>query len=177
LLLQGSAFHGIKDIASSLSERYCDYYKSEYDRDPRVLKTDDHNKTVDAVKKYFESKGYKCEKEKKVYCKNMDSGGKIDLYCVSGENVVVVEVKSYGLYKIHQADIIQLSLYIDCLKSDPSSRNLSIISYLGFRGKENKVSLIQVKPIEGVYAHKREKRYLPGPWCKYCMNDGCLFHA
>jgi len=178
MLVNYMSFHGVKDVASYISEGYCDYYMAPPEADPRAKGKNFHNKLVAIAKKYFEQQGFMCEAEAKVECKSVTPSnlhGSIDLFCKSkdGKSIVIVEAKTYGLERMHQQDLVQLVTYAKCVETE--NRKSTINTYLLVGTVSLKLIKVDTSIGEGVGAYFREaKEFRPGFWCLSCVNTNCV---
>jgi len=172
------SFHGVKDVASYISEGYCDYYMAPPEADPRVKGKNFHDKLVAVAKRYFEQEGFVCEVEAKVECKSVAPSnlyGSIDLFCKSkdGKNIVIVEAKTYGLERIHQQDLVQLLTYAKCVETE--NREASINTYLLVDTVSPKLIKVDTGIGEDIDVFFRAtKEFRPGFWCLSCVNTNCV---
>lgn len=176
-------FKGIKDLASYLSNKYCRYYTPlSREKDPRIIGEEKHKKIVRELRKYFESRGYECEEEKPLECvfwyNEEEQRGKIDLYCYneSIREALIIEAKSYNMRKLHQADILQLIAYTQCLKNKDKFVKYEALLALG----ANPTILVRVntESIDEISGYiKRRDLLTPGYWCTTCGKRDCPFRV
>ncbi|MEM1597854.1 MAG: DEAD/DEAH box helicase [Pyrobaculum sp.] len=119
--------------------------------------------------------GYSCEKEVKI----ADSGF-ADLRCSRGDEVLIVEVKSYPLSSATLADLLQLAMYCAVEGTD------CMLAYRGlFRGDSHTVYIrfkrdVADEIIRAIESSAGERQGLKKPglecfWCEY--KESCEFSA
>ncbi|MHA1609420.1 MAG: DEAD/DEAH box helicase [Candidatus Njordarchaeales archaeon] len=175
---------GAKEISKLITLRHCPKFKvaNQYYKKIRYY-SQIHERIEENIKRMLERQGFECEKEKTLAERNII--GRIDLLCRRGNEYYIIDVKSYPIRKASLQDLYQVLTYsLEIINRVQGKINLVLI----YREDEEKYLCVKITNIENLIKHfenicksvhniNLEKFLIPGPWCRFCAIDECMYNS
>ena len=170
-------------LAKRIAASECQYFHArESERDYLNRFKRRHEIFLRKVKSILSEKGYGCVEEIEV--DHHDIKGRIDLLCKRGDELLVIEVKSYSVEKATLKDLYQLITYFYILKSTSDSEHRSVQLYLVYKEEDAFIGIVINNPellVESILTLREEIAsdvsydFVLGPWCYLCDNKDCPY--
>lgn len=176
--------HGIKELATYISGRKCDYFIESKETEKKLKKISRfHNEIVKRIHEFLKRLNpiISCDKEYKIKFEKTEIPGRIDLVCIDYTNntAYIVEVKSYNILKFDIKDYFQLLYYVKYIVDNRLLEGYKIVPWLVYR-MDKKLVILDLSKLNSQDLSLIKTYYtsnlIPGYWCKYCSRRNCPFY-